>query len=127
MFNMNGGNIYGNTATNGGGVYMYGSDKRFTMNDGNIYGNTATGNGGGVYISNGTFTMTKGTIGAVTPQSGQLRRQLCQNGGGGVYINDGTFTMGTGESQTPNIYSNTASGQGGGVRKKRSRHAFPDF
>ena len=114
MFNMNGGNIYGNTATNGGGVYMYGSDKRFTMNDGNIYGNTATGNGGGVYISNGTFTMTKGTIGAVTLNRVNYDGNSAKNGGG-VYINDGTFTMGTGESQTPNIYSNTASGQGGGV------------
>ena len=114
MFNMNGGNIYGNTATNGGGVYMYGSDKRFTMNDGNIYGNTATGNGGGVYISNGMFTMTKGTIGAVTLNRVDYDGNSAKNGGG-VYINDGTFTMGTGESQTPNIYSNTASGQGGGV------------
>ena len=114
MFNMNGGNIYGNTATNGAGVYMYGSNKRFAMNDGNIYGNTATGNGGGVYISNGTFTMTKGTIGAVTLNRVNYDGNSAQNGGG-VYINEGTFTMGTGESQTPNIYSNTASGQGGGV------------
>ena len=114
MFNMNGGNIYGNTATNGGGVYIYGSTKSFTMNNGNIYGNTATGNGGGVYISNGTFTMTKGTIGAVTLNRVNYDGNSAKNGGG-VYINDGTFTMGTGESQTPNIYSNTASGQGGGV------------
>ena len=114
MFNMNGGNIYGNTATNGAGVYMYGTNKRFTMNDGNIYGNTATGNGGGVYISNGTFTMTKGTIGAVTLNRVNYDGNSAKNGGG-VYINDGTFTMGTGESQTPNIYSNTASVQGGGV------------
>ena len=114
MFNMNGGNIYGNTATNGGGVYIYGSTKSFTMNGGNIYGNTATKNGGGVYISNGTFTMTKGTIGAVTLNRVNYDGNSAKNGGG-VYINDGTFTMGTGESQTPNIYSNTASGQGGGV------------
>ena len=114
MFNMNGGNIYNNTATNGGGVYMYGSTKSFTMNGGNIYGNTATGNGGGVYISNGMFTMTKGTIGAVTLNRVNYDGNSAKNGGG-VYINDGTFTMGTGESQTPNIYSNTASEQGGGV------------
>ena len=114
MFNMNGGNIYGNTATNGGGVYIYGSTKSFTMNNGNIYGNTAIQNGGGVYISNGTFTMTKGTIGAVTLNRVNYDGNSAKNGGG-VYINDGTFTMGTGESQTPNIYSNTASGQGGGV------------
>ena len=120
MFNMNGGNIYDNTATNGGGVYMYGSGKRFTMNDGNIYGNTATKNGGGVYISNGTFTMTKGTIGAVTLNRVNYDGNSAKNGGG-VYINAGTFTMGTGESQTPNIYSNTASGQGGGVYVRSSQ------
>ena len=120
MFNMNGGNIYGNTATNGAGVYMYGSKKCFTMNDGNIYGNTATQNGGGVYISNGMFTMTKGTIGAVTLNRVDYDGNSAKNGGG-VYINDGTFTMGTGESQTPNIYSNTASGQGGGVYIRSSQ------
>ena len=112
-FNMNGGNIYNNTATNGGGVYMYGSTKSFTMNGGNIYGNTATGNGGGVYISNGTFTMTNGTIGAFTDRVDYPGNSA--KNGGGVYINDGTFKMGTTESQTPNIYGNTASVQGGGV------------
>ena len=111
-FTMNSGSIYNNKApTNGGGVC---SNGMFNMNGGNIYGNTATGNGGGVYISNGTFTMTKGTIGAVTLNRVNYDGNSAKNGGG-VYINDGTFTMGTGESQTPNIYSNTASGQGGGV------------
>lgn len=120
-FNMNDGSIYNNTATESGGGVC--SNGMFNMNGGNIYGNTATGNGGGVYISNGTFTMTKGTIGAVTLNRVNYDGNSAKNGGG-VYINDGTFTMGTGESQTPNIYSNTASGQGGGVyvRSGQSTH-----
>jgi hypothetical protein len=62
-FTMNGGEIYGNTASDsGGGVYVsnYGT---FTMNGGEIYGNTALDSGGGVYVSNyGTFTKTGGNI-----------------------------------------------------------------
>lgn len=45
-FNMYGGNIKGNKATNGGGVYV---DSVFNMYGGSITDNTATGNGGGVY------------------------------------------------------------------------------
>ncbi len=114
MFNMNGGNIYGNTAANGGGVYMYGTKKRFTMNNGNIYGNTATKNGGGVYISNGTFIMTGGTIGSEITDQGNTAAS-----GAGVYLLDGTFRMG--QSDTPGaakIINNKlkdSSGKGGGV------------
>ena len=114
MFNMNGGNIYGNTATNGGGVYIYGSTKSFTMNNGNIYGNTATQNGGGVYISNGTFIMTGGTIGSEMTDQGNTAAS-----GAGVYLLDGTFRMG--QSDTPGaakIINNKlkdSSGKGGGV------------
>ena len=114
MFNMNGGNIYGNTATNGGGVYIYGSTKSFTMNGGNIYGNTATKNGGGVYISNGTFIMTGGTIGSEMTDQGNTAAS-----GAGVYLLDGTFRMG--QSDTPGatkIINNKlkdSSGKGGGV------------
>lgn len=114
MFNMNGGNIYGNTATNGGGVYMYGTKKRFTMNNGNIYGNTATGNGGGVYISNGMFIMTGGTIGSEMSNQGNTA-----NNGGGVYLASGTFRMEqSGASGAAKIINNKlkdSSGKGGGV------------
>ena len=114
MFTMKGGNIYGNTAANGGGVYMYGTKKRFTMNNGNIYGNTATKNGGGVYISNGTFIMTGGTIGSEITDQGNTAAS-----GAGVYLLDGTFRMG--QSDTPGaakIINNKlkdSSGKGGGV------------
>ena len=56
-FTMNGGTISGNTATNGGGVGVYGTGSAFAtngsafiMNGGAISGNTATNNGGGVYV-----------------------------------------------------------------------------
>ena len=115
MFNMNGGNIYGNTATNGAGVYMYGSKKCFTMNDGNIYGNTATQNGGGVYISNGTFIMTGGTIGSEMTDQGNTAAS-----GAGVYLLDGTFRMGQSDTSGAakilgNKLSDSTNGKGGGV------------
>jgi hypothetical protein len=60
VFTMNGGTISDNTATgttSGGGVYVNGATAAFTMNGGTISGNTAT-NGAGVYVNNGTFTMS---------------------------------------------------------------------
>ena len=106
-----------NTVTNeGGGVYVLSGI--FNMNTGNIIGNTAVrsktdedrGWGGGVYISTGTFTMTGGTIGS--------NRAIKEQGsagalgaGGGVYNNrSGTFTMSGG-----NISNNTSDSHGGGV------------
>jgi hypothetical protein len=54
--------ITGNSAGNGGGVYVY--NGTFTMNGGAIAGNavTSTSYGGGVYVYNGTFTKTVGVI-----------------------------------------------------------------
>jgi hypothetical protein len=66
-FTMNGGEISGNTAYGGGGVYV-GSIGTFTMNDGEISGNTASYGGGGVFIrdfsgtGNPSFTKIGGTI-----------------------------------------------------------------
>jgi hypothetical protein len=85
-FTMNGGEISGNTADDGGGgVYVYGGT--FTMNGGEISGNTATGEGGGVYVSGygSTFTMSGGEIIGNNASAG-----------GGVYIRGGTFTKQSG-------------------------------
>ena len=64
-FNMSGGEISGNKATNGGGVYVWGDsthEPKFTMSGGEISGNEAD-TGGGVYVgSYGTFTMSGGEI-----------------------------------------------------------------
>ena len=112
-FDMNNGTISGNTVTeSGGGVCISGGT--FTMSDGAfISGNTATSSGGGVFVSaSGDFTMNGGTIGG----SGGGRLNSAENGGG-VYIYNGTFTM----SGSAVISGNRASGSssssssGGGV------------
>ena len=80
-FTLTGGEISGNTASYGGGVYVL-NGGRFEMTGGEISDNTA-GYGGGVYVYNGgTFTMNGGAI------SGNS----ASNNGGGVYV-DSTFTV----------------------------------
>ncbi|MDR1215699.1 MAG: hypothetical protein LBK25_03350, partial [Treponema sp.] len=97
-FTMNGGEISGNSAQFGGGVYVS-SSGTFTQNAGTISGNS-TQFGGGVYVSSsGTFTQNAGTI------SGNSAKY-----GGGVYVDKSTFTQSGGE-----ISGNTASDHGGGV------------
>ena len=77
---------------------MFVSRGFFTMENGKIFKNNASQYGGGVYISNGTFTMNSGVI--------SENFSTC---GGGVYSGN-TFTMTNGI-----ISSNTASIFGGGV------------
>jgi len=99
-FNMTGGTISGNTASDGGGVYVVGNNATFNMTGGTISDNTATDGGGGVY-NGGTFNMTGGTISGNTASDG-----------GGVY-NGGTFNM-TGGTISDNTATGTNSGNGGG-------------
>ena len=105
-FNMYGGEITGNIASNGGGVYVWGGSK-FDLYGGKISGNTATSNGGGVYVAtNGEFNMRGGTIGGAAADKANKAKN-----GGGVYVyNSGTFTMSGGE-----ISGNTVTYGGGGV------------
>ena len=100
--------ISGNTATgSGGGVFVSGSGD-FTMTGGTI-GGTGGGspnsaeNGGGVYIHNGTFTMSGSAV-----ISGN---NASSSSGGGVYIHNGTFTM----CDSAVISGNSATSSGGGV------------
>jgi cell volume regulation protein A len=83
------GEIAGNTADNGGGVYNSGT---FNMTDSAvIYGNVATKNGGGVYNA-GVFNMESGTIGGSTSNA-----NVATENGGGVYNANGcTFTLSNG-------------------------------
>jgi len=60
-FNMLGGTITGNSAVNGGGVYVD-DGSYFTMEGGIISGNTAIQRGGGVFINNSNFEMNSGII-----------------------------------------------------------------
>jgi hypothetical protein len=75
-------------------VNVGGAGSSFTMRSGKISGNSNSSNshGGGVYVSDGSFTMTDGEI------SG--------NSGGGVYVEeDGSFTMSGGEISGNSAYS----------------------
>jgi hypothetical protein len=91
--------ITGNTISSyGGGVYLY--NGTFTMSGGTITGNTSSNNGGGVYVSYGALTMSGGTISGNTTTSSY---------GGGVYVYNGTFTISGGT-----ISGNAASYYGGG-------------
>ena len=80
----------------GGGVFV--DQGSATLSGGQIVSNTAP-YGGGVYISDGSATLSGGQITSNTAIWG-----------GGVYILDGSATLSGGQ-----IISNTASGSGGGV------------
>ena len=121
-FTMNGGTISGNTATNGGGVGVYGTGSAFAtngsafiMNGGAISGNTATNNGG-VYVSkSGTFEMHNSA--SVTGNTAS-DNTADQGNGGGVYVYSGTFEMNDTASVSGNTATNSKSENttyGGGV------------
>lgn len=99
--NLDGGNIAGNTADYGGGVYNKGT---LNLNGGKIVGNKGSFWGGGVCSVGGTVNMTDGAISYNTTDSG-----YDSNKGGGVY-SESTFTM-TGGT----ISHNYVNGTGGGV------------
>ena len=106
-FTMNSGSISGNRATqNGGGVYVENIGTAFTMKDGTIGGSTAADAnaakyGGGVYVKNGTFTIS----------GGKVTGNSATEDGGGVRLDKGTFNM----SGSAVVSRNTADGYGGGV------------
>jgi len=94
---MTGGEISGNKATSGAGIY----GENLTISGGTIFGNTASSNGGGIY-GNGTIS------GEVS-----IKNNTAVNGGG-IYtfggIDTNFFTITGGE-----ISGNTATKDGGGV------------
>ncbi len=116
-FTMEDGAISDNvTNDRGGGVYVEndnpstgaGAETVFIMKGGSISGNTSeasySGNGGGVYVTNASFTMEKGTI----------SDNVTQTNGGGVYVENGSFTMEDG-SISGNKTTSSGSSYGGGV------------
>jgi len=120
------GNIIGNSADTGGGVYV-GEDRSFTMSGGDISNNTSR-SGGGVRVEGyGTFRLKGGEISGNTStdsgggvnlsvggqfyqSGGSITGNTAQDRGGGVNAyNESTFTMSGGS-----IAGNTAK-YGGGV------------
>ena len=104
-FTMNSGSISGNSATqNGGGVYAENIGTAFTVKGGTIGGSTAVDAntakyGGGVYVKNGTFTMS----------GGKVTGNSASKDGGGVRLDKGTFNM----SGSAVISRNTTDTYGG--------------
>lgn len=81
-FELHGGNIVGNSADYGAGVYVGGGS--FLMTNGRIVGNSATdGEGGGVYVDRARFTMTAGSIDSNRANRGSA---IYQSGTGTVEI-----------------------------------------
>jgi hypothetical protein len=102
------GNKITNTAVGGSGVFV--NNGTFTMSGGTISGNEAGSGGGGVAVNIGSFNMTGGTIGGNESSTG--------NGGGVVVGSSGTFTKNGGiiyGSDAPFGQANTASGSGQAV------------
>ena len=95
------GSIRNCSAENGGGIAM--ETGTLTFNRGNIYQCTAMDKGGGVYQnSDDGFTMTNGSIGSCSA-----------NTGGGVFVADGKSFDFSGTSGT--IRGNQATSEGGGI------------
>ena len=98
-FNMYGGNIAGNTADRGGGVY--GFTCTLFICGGSIIGNTAQENGGGVSNTNGEILIS---------DTASIARNRAGDAGGGVHIFSGTLEIG----KDCSITGNTAN-KGGGL------------
>lgn len=96
---LNGGEISGNTATDGGGVYN--KDLMFTINGTKVSKNKAT-NGGGICLGSSILSIC-------SLKSGEISGNEATGNGGGVY-GDSPF-----ETHGGSITGNHADGQGGGV------------
>ena len=148
-FDMYGGEITGNSASNGGGVYVWGGSKfdlyggkisgnkvnndgggvcvaatgEFNMRGGEISGNIAATYGGGVYVATtGEFNMRGGTIGGAAADKANKANKA--NYGGGVYVDGGgTLNMSGG---TLNMSGGTFNMSGGSITGNDSNGVFVD-
>lgn len=77
----------GTVTGSGGAIYMEGSGSALTISGGTIQGFTASTSGGGVYMNDGTFNMTGGTIENCTAPEGAGVKMYPDSG------NTCTFTM----------------------------------
>lgn len=109
------GNTYTYLQANGGGVYL--GNGTFDMSAGTITGCTAT-KGGGVYQNGGTFNMSGGSITGCTANSGNETTA----GGAALFQQSGVFNM-SGGIITDNHATGTAGNfNGGGVYKGGSMY-----
>ena len=131
-FNMTGGEISGNTADYGAGVYL--NRGNMTIADGKIAQNKANHAGGGVSQDGGIVLMRGGEIsgntadsgagwrlssgGSVLMRDGDITGNNASNAGGGIYQDSGTFTVNGGS-----ITKNEAD-TGGGLRHANGTFNF---
>lgn len=105
-----GGTISGFTATNGGGVYVFGGS--FEMTDGTISACNATNAGGGVYVSSGSFEMSRGSIENCTAHEGAGVKVHASSG------ETASFSMkGSGEIKNCNTDGVSIFARGNGISK----------
>ena len=116
--------INGNTAVDGGGIYMLG---QLTMDTSTVSGNIATNNGGGMYCQGGPlYIYNDAVIGdrsATTAASGPTDcSNFAAGDGGGIYAKNASILMGltnyannytAAPEWTGGIYYNYASNGGG--------------
>jgi len=106
-----GGTIENCTATEGGAIYIKGTNNpTFTMTGGTIKQCTSQGNGGAVYLEGGTVTLEGGTISDNLASGGH---------GGGIYIEEGSFYMPKNGiatiTENSAIFRDSKGGDGGGL------------
>ena len=107
-FKVKGGTIRNCEAKYGGGIYIYNQNYSAELEAGSIYRCRATENGGGVYVKNGRFTMSGGTISYCGLDANNTA--VTKNGGGVYVANDKQFHMKNGS-----IFNNGATTTGGGI------------
>ncbi|MCB8978546.1 MAG: hypothetical protein H6657_14080 [Ardenticatenaceae bacterium] len=97
VMSVTGSEVRNNTARNGAGLFNEGT---LTVSSSNIHDNTADGRGGGLHNS---FSLTVQTSNIHHNQAGG-------GGGGGISTESGTVVL-----DQSAVYSNTATGSGGGI------------
>jgi uncharacterized repeat protein (TIGR02543 family) len=115
-FKMSGGAVSGNTATNGGGVFVA-ANNAFKMSGGTVSGNTAT-NGGGVSVNTqGTFTKSGDstiygdTNTEHTPNSNE--NTASSGNGHAVYVDTGSKKRNSTAGESDNLDSTKSGAEGG--------------
>ena len=94
--------IDGNKASKGGaGIYINGAN--ISLNKADVSSNEATTNGGGIYLESGALSMV----------SGDIHGNTCKQNGGGVYISNTATEEKNSTFSGGKIYANTAKNGGG--------------
>ena len=108
---------YYNIVKNGGAVYM--EDGKFDMSGGTITGCSAE-KGGAVYISKGEKSLVDPSF---SMKGGIIENCISTGDGGAVYLENGTVTI----SGSAQILDNVSRGSGGAVCVRKTSSSVPSF